>query len=76
MSDYELYYWPIPFRGQFVRAILAFAGKSWTEHDAATISKLKSGPLKSMPAPFVGPPVLIDNKTGFAVSQTAAIVFI
>ena len=74
MSDYELYYWPIPFRGQFVRAILAFAGKSWTEHDAATISKLKSGPLKSMPAPFVGPPVLIDNKTGFAVSQTAAIV--
>ena len=27
-----------------------------------------------MPAPFVGPPVLIDNKTGFAVSQMSAIV--
>src|SRR5215472_4860198 len=31
MSDYELYYWSVPFRGQFVRAVLAFAGKSWTE---------------------------------------------
>ncbi len=30
MSDYDLYYWAIPFRGQFVRAVLAYAGKSWT----------------------------------------------
>ena len=50
MSDYELYYWPIPFRGQFVRAVLAFAGKSWTEHGPAEISKLMGGPLKNMPS--------------------------
>lgn len=27
MPDYELYYWSVPFRGQFVRAVLAYAGK-------------------------------------------------
>ena len=39
MSDYDLYYWPIPLRGQFVRALLAYAGKTWTEHDGAAIVK-------------------------------------
>jgi hypothetical protein len=33
MSDYHLYYWSA-FRGQFVRAVLASAGKTWTEADA------------------------------------------
>ena len=31
MSDYDFYYWSVPFRGQFVRAVLAYAGKTWTE---------------------------------------------
>lgn len=31
MSDYDLYYWSVPFRGQFVRAVLAYAGKAWTQ---------------------------------------------
>ena len=31
MPDYDLYYWSVPFRGQFVRAVLAYAGKSWRE---------------------------------------------
>jgi glutathione S-transferase len=74
MSDYELYYWPIPFRGQFVRAVLAFAGKSWTEHSGAAISKLKSGPVGDMPVPFMGPPLLIDRQANFAISQTSAII--
>jgi len=74
MSDYDLYYWPIPFRGQFVRAVLAFAGKSWTEHDGAAISKLMGGTVERMPIPFMGPPVLIDKKADFAVSQMSAIV--
>jgi len=74
MSDYDLYYWPIPFRGQFVRAVLAFAGKSWREHDGAAIAKLKDGPIEHMPAPFMGPPVLIDKKADVALSQTSAIL--
>jgi glutathione S-transferase len=74
MSDYDLYYWSVPFRGQFVRAVLAFAGKTWTEAGDAAISKLMGGAVKDMPVPFMGPPVLVDRKAGFAVSQMPAIV--
>ena len=74
MSDYDLYYWSVPFRGQFVRAVLAFAGKTWVEKGDAAISKLMEGPVKKMPVPFMGPPVLIDKKAKFAVSQMPAIV--
>ena len=74
MPDYDLYYWSVPFRGQFVRAVLAFAGKTWTEAGDAAISKLMEGPMKRMPAPFMGPPLLIDNKTGFAVAEMPAII--
>jgi glutathione S-transferase len=74
MSDYTLYYWSVPFRGQFVRAVLAWAGKSWTEVDDADIGVLMEGPVKAMPIPFMGPPVLVEAATGFAVSQMPAIL--
>lgn len=74
MSDYELYYWSVPFRGQFVRAVLAHAGKSWTEGGDAAISKLMDGPVKDMPVPFMGPPLLIDKKAKVAIAQMPAIV--
>ena len=74
MSDYDLYYWPVPFRGQFVRAVLAYAGKTWTESDAAAISKLMNGAVKHMPVPFMGPPLLIDKKADVAIAQMPAIV--
>ena len=73
MADYDLYYWPLPFRGQFIRAILAFAGKTWTEHDSDDISALMEQEPGEQPAPFMGPPVLIETGTGFAVSQMPAI---
>lgn len=74
MSDYDLYYWSVPFRGQFVRAILAYAGKSWTERGDAAISKLMGGTVENMPVPFMGPPLLIDRKTDFAIAEMPAIV--
>ena len=73
-SDYELYYWPVPFRGQFVRAVLAYAGKTWTEHDDTEISELMRGPVQRMPVPFMGPPVLVDKRADFAIAQMPAIV--
>jgi len=75
MSDYDLYYWSVPFRGQFVRAILAYAGKTWTEGGDAAIAKLMEGPVRDMPVPFMGPPLLIDKTSGFAIAQMPAIVF-
>lgn len=74
MSDYDLYYWPIPFRGQFVRAVLAYAEKTWTERDGADIAMLMNGPVEHMPVPFMGPPVLLDKKAGFVVAQMPAIM--
>jgi len=74
MPDFHLYYWALPFRGQFVRAILAHAGKSWSETDDDAIYALIKGPVGDMPAPFKGPPLLIDNGTGFAIAQMPAII--
>ena len=74
MPDYELYYWSVPFRGQFVRAVLAHAGKTWTEAGDDKISHLMAGAVADMPVPFMGPPVLVDRKADFAVSQMPAVV--
>jgi glutathione S-transferase len=74
MSDYTLYYWSVPFRGQFVRAVLAFADKTWTEAGDAEISRLMEGPVRDMPIPFMGPPVLVDHGADVAISQMSAIV--
>lgn len=74
MSDYDLYYWPVPFRGQFVRAVLAYAGKTWTEADSKTIAGLMGSSVKDMPVPFMGPPFLVDKRTGFAISEMPAII--
>jgi len=74
MSDYTLYYWSVPFRGQFVRAVLACAGKSWTEAGDAKIAGLMGAPAKKMPVPFMGPPLLIDRKAKFAIAEMPAIL--
>jgi glutathione S-transferase len=65
----------VPFRGQFVRAVLAYAEKTWTERGDAAISKLMDGPVSHMPVPFMGPPLLIDKKAGFAIAEMPAIIF-
>jgi glutathione S-transferase len=72
--EYELYYWSVPFRGQFVRAVLAFAGRRWIEAGDEAIAGLMHGPLEKMPVPFMGPPLLVDKAAGVAIAQTCAII--
>lgn len=74
MSDYTLYYWSVPFRGQFIRAVLAYAGQAWDEAGDEAIAKLMSGPVRKMPVPFMGPPLLIDRRADFAIAEMPAIV--
>jgi glutathione S-transferase len=74
MTDYTLYYWSAPVRGQFVRAVLAFAGKSWTEAGDGAIVKLMKGPVAKAPVPFMGPPLLIDEKNDIAIAEMPAII--
>jgi Glutathione S-transferase len=73
MPPFDLYYWPLPFRGQFIRAILAFAGAEWREHDTDEIGEVMGAEPFDQPVPFMGPPLLIDNRSGFAVAQMPAI---
>jgi glutathione S-transferase len=73
VSGFDLHYWPVPFRGQFIRAILAHAGKDWTEHDADQIADLMERQPADQPIAFMGPPLLVNNATGFAISQMPAI---
>ncbi len=74
MSDYELYYWSVPFRGQFVRAVLAYAGKTWSEGGDDAIAALMEAPVEQMPVPFMGPPLLIDRTSDFAIAEMPAII--
>lgn len=74
MADYALYYWPVPFRGQPIRAVLAHVGASWDEFDFQAINAFKSKAPGEQPAPHMGPPVLIDQAADVALSQMPAIL--
>ncbi len=69
--DYTLCYWPVPFRGQFIRAILAYAGKSWNETD--DVSGMTYEDPAKQPVPFMGPPMLVDAQAGVTIAQMSAI---
>jgi len=74
MNDYTLYYWPLPFRGQFVRAVLAHAGATWDEPSMDEVIALKALPPQEQPVPFMGPPVLVDHAEGVTLAQMPAIL--
>ena len=75
MADYELHYWQIPFRGQFIRAILAFAGQRWDEFDDGAIARGMDETVRRQPIPYKGPPLLVDKRSGFALAQMPAIAW-
>ena len=74
MTDYTLYYWPIAFRGQFVRAVLAHAGATWTEGGADEIMAQRAAAPADQLVPHMGPPVLVDHTAGLSLAQTPAIL--
>ena len=74
MTDYTLYYWPLPFRGQFVRSVLAHVGASWTEAGIEDLITLKDTEPTSQLVPHMGPPVLTDHTAELSLAQTPAIL--
>ena len=74
MPDYSLYYWPIPFRGHFIRYGLAQAGATWDEPGFDDIARLKNAAPEDQPYPFMAPPLLVDHKEGVTLSQLPAIL--
>lgn len=74
MHGYALYYWPLPFRGHFVRYVLAAAGADWKEADAEELVALKSAAVADQPWPLMAPPVLHDPAAELWLSQLPAIL--
>ncbi len=74
MTDYTLHYWPLPFRGEFVRITLAHAGASWEEADVdAIVDQHDRAPADQL-VPHMGPPLLTDHAAGVTLAQTEAIL--
>lgn len=74
MTDFTLYYHPLPFRGQFVRWVLAYGNANWDEAEHARVIGLKMRPVADQDVPHMAPPVLMDHQTGQMVSQLPAIL--
>lgn len=74
MADFTLYYWPIPFRGQFVRAVLAHVGASWSEADLDETSAQRAADPSAQLIPHMGPPLLSDLRHRVHISQMPAIL--
>ena len=74
MSDYAFYYWPAPFRGHFVRYVLAHVGADWEEPGSEAIVALKTAVPAEQPYPFMAPPLLHDRGADRWLSQMPAIV--
>ncbi len=72
---YELYYWPLPFRGCFVSHLFAYRNVPLLEvSDFDTIRRLMEQHPSEQDVPFIGPPVLRNRESGQALSQMPAIV--
>jgi len=74
MADYTLYYWPIQFRGQFVRAVLAYVGASWDEAGIDETTAQRASEPNAQLVPHMGPPVLTDHSHNTHISQMPAIL--
>lgn len=72
-ARFVLYYWPIPFRAQFARYIMAHAGVAWEEPDFEAVMALYQREIAHQPEPFMGPPVLHDREADLWLSQMPAI---
>jgi glutathione S-transferase len=75
MSKYTLYYWPVPFRGNFIKCLFAFSGVPYEEASVADILKIKNAPPASQAlAPGMAPPCLVDHDAGIQLAQMPAIM--
>lgn len=72
--DYKLYYWAIPFRGQFVRAVLAQAGATWTEASFDEVRRQRAAAPGDQIVAHMGPPLLTDLHRDVHLSQLPAIL--
>jgi len=72
---FTLRYWPLPFRGCFISYLFAWRGAPLAMESGMDENiELKGRPPEEQAVPYVGPPVLVENVSGRALSQMPAIV--
>lgn len=72
---YQLYYWPLPFRGCFISYLFAYRDVPLLEEASVEkIEHLISRCPSEQDFPFMGPPMLRELETGLTLSQMPAIV--
>jgi glutathione S-transferase len=72
---FQLYYWPIPFRGCFISYLFAYRGVPLLEvSNFDEIKNRKDRRPSEQDVPFMGPPMLRDLESGHTLSQMPAIV--
>ena len=72
---FQLYYWPLPFRGCFVSYLFAYRDVPLLVEASFEVNEsLISQPPVEQDIPFMGPPVLRNLETGHRLSQMPAIV--
>ncbi len=72
---FQLYYWPLPFRGCFVSYLFAWRDVPLQQvSDFDEINERIGQAPNEQDVPFIGPPVLVDLQAGQALSQMPAIV--
>lgn len=72
---FQLYYWPIPFRGCFISYLFAYRDVPLLEEASFEYNRdLMNRRPGEQDIPFMGPPVLRDLESDRALSQMPAIV--
>jgi len=72
---FQLYYWPIPFRGCFISYLFAYRDVPLLDEASFEENKnLRSQHPSEQGIPFMGPPVLRELETDRTLSQMPAIV--
>eukprot|EP00527_Entomoneis_sp_CCMP2396_P007982 CAMPEP_0198152724 /NCGR_PEP_ID=MMETSP1443-20131203/61039_1 /TAXON_ID=186043 /ORGANISM="Entomoneis sp., Strain CCMP2396" /LENGTH=234 /DNA_ID=CAMNT_0043818835 /DNA_START=39 /DNA_END=743 /DNA_ORIENTATION=- len=74
-SRFVFYYWPLPFRGNFVRNIFAYTGTAYEEAPTEKMLEMKNSRVADQPGPFMAPPMLHDTQDDVFISQMPAICF-
>ncbi len=72
--NYKLYYWPVPFRGNFIRLLLEEADEKYGEATYEEIIDLHSMSPEEQPFPSMAPPFLHDLSSDIFLSQMPVIV--
>ena len=73
-AKFALYYWPIPFRGNFVKVLFAYKQEPLELAAVPELVKLKNLPVAEQPCPFMAPPYLHDKEADLYLSQLPAIM--